>query len=86
MHCSMAYLTSPRPAEQTDMLLRHRLLNREFTKSAPITLGEFQTALSKSRPSAGWGKTLGTPDPTANLGANFDSAFRVYSGSLLRRR
>jgi hypothetical protein len=46
------------------MLLNHRLLNREFAKSVPITLGEFQTSLSKSRPPTGWGNRLGEQKPT----------------------
>jgi len=52
-------LTSPWPVESTDMLLNHRLLKREFAKSVPITLGEFQTSLSKSKPPTGWGNRLG---------------------------
>ena len=46
------------------MLLSHRLFNREFVKSVPITLGEFQTSLSKSRPPTGWGNRLGARKPT----------------------
>jgi len=46
------------------MLLNHRLLKREFVKSVPITLGEFQTSLSKSKPPTGWGNRLGAQNLT----------------------
>lgn len=74
-HCSVTQLTSPRPVEQADMHLSHRLLNRELVKSTPITLGEFQTSLSKSRPPAGWGNRLGAQKPTNHFRAKFNCAY-----------
>jgi len=49
------------------MLLSHKLFNREFAKSVPITLGEFQTSLSKSKPPTGWGNRLGAPKLTGHF-------------------
>jgi tRNA(Ile)-lysidine synthase len=81
MHCSITLSTSPQPVEQTDMLLSRRLLNREFANSAPITLGEFQTALCKSRPPTGWGNRLGVQKSTTHFQANPDSEFLAVAFS-----